>query len=81
MNETTTDDIDDVDEEDLDDVEDDEVDPDDDNDNDGAVDAAGAEPVALYDRDAIESADDTGLIASEELTANALILQGINGKT
>ncbi|MGB8266635.1 MAG: hypothetical protein WCE44_09960 [Candidatus Velthaea sp.] len=32
----------------------------------------------VYDREGIESADDTGLIAGEELITNAQILQGLN---
>jgi hypothetical protein len=71
MSDTTTDDIDDVEDEDLDDDADDAVDD---------VDEADDEPSALYERDGIESADDTGLIAGEELITNAQILQGINGK-
>jgi hypothetical protein len=69
---TTTDDIDDTEDEDLDDDadEDDAVDD---------VDEAGHEPAALYDR-GIESADDTGLIAGEELITNAQILEGLSGK-
>jgi hypothetical protein len=68
---TSTDDIDDTEDEDLDDDTDDAVDD---------VDEDDDEPTALYDTGGIESADDTGLIAGEELTTNALILQGINGK-
>jgi hypothetical protein len=68
---TTTDDIDDPDDDDLEDDTDDAVDD---------VDEDDDEPTALYDPDGIESADDTGLVAGEELITNALILQGINGK-
>jgi len=71
MSDTTTDDIDDVEDEDLDDDTDDAVDDVDEDDDD---------PTARYERDGIESADDTGLIAGEELITNAQILQGINGK-
>jgi len=72
---TTTDDIDDTEDEDLDDEDDDDAD-----DAVDDVDADDAGVTALYDRDGIESADDTGLIAGEELITNALILEGINGK-
>jgi len=73
---TTTDDIDDTEDEDLDDEDDDDTDDavdDVDEDDDGAA--------ARSDRDGIESADDTGLIAGEQLITNALILEGINGKS
>ncbi len=70
---TTTDDIDDVEDDDLDDETEDAVDDVDEDEDEDA-------PTALYERDGIESADDTGLIAGEELITNAQILQGINGK-
>jgi hypothetical protein len=72
MDDTTTD---------IDDI-DDEIEEDDD-DTDDAVDDVDEDdggPVALYDRDGIESADDTGLIAGEELITNAQFLQGLSGK-
>ena len=34
----------------------------------------------LYDREGIESADDTGLIAGEELITNAELLKGLSGR-